>query len=366
MAIEPAMLIIVTLHLDPDRKAGTDQRLFQPTVLTPAHDRLDQFDQRIVGMRRARHLPQGADQGLRNIGGKGRDTARRAPPRFGDRDFGADRIGARRNIGEILLDQRTQFGLIEVASYDQCGGIRPIIGLMKGERIFEARRVQLFNRANAGAAMGQEVIAVLDRHDPAEAAIGRCKDARAQFFLHDIALGFEHLVIHYGKGHALPVRPQHSFQIFGGHRLVIIGAVHRVGGIARAAHIGGQTVDHIVGHVDGLAAEDVLEEMRETCAPFGIELRSDAVPHGGGDGGGRIVMHRDDLQAVVQMPFGVSDFGGSQCNRFIGVRRRTYAHGPKQKGSGGKAKGHMRKRPGFSLSWHRAWHEGRGRFSVNG
>ena len=191
---------------------------------------------------------------------------------------------------------------------------------MEGARIVERGAVEILDRTDPRTPLGQDVVGVLADNEALEAAIGRRKDALAQFLLNHVAFAVEHFLVDHRLEHAFAVRPQHGFEISRRDGLVIIGAIGPGRGVARAADIGGQAVDLVVEHVLGLAAENVFEEVGEAAAAFGIMLRSDFVPERGGDLPGAVVRQRDDAQTVVERPFGEGDFRRGQ-RRFLRQHR---------------------------------------------
>lgn len=178
---------------------------------------------------------------------------------------------------------------------------------MKRAGIVQLGRIELGNVADAGAALRQAVEGVLGQDEAVEPAIGRREDALAQLLLHDRTFALEHLAVDHRAGHAFGMGPQHGFQILRRDGLVIVGAIVPGRGVADPADILGQAVDHVVGHVLGLAAENVLEQVGKARTALRVVLRSDPVPDRGRDVGGGRVGQGDHGQPVGQDPALVSD-----------------------------------------------------------
>ena len=318
-------------HRTVDRLPAAHQRIVEAAALAACHDRGEHVERGAIRAARSGRLPDRSCDRQRHVGRGGDQAARLGALGLARGNGQVDRVGAARNVAEILVDQRAQPGHVEIARDDQRGGVGAVIRLVEGARIVERSRVQVLDRADPRPPLRQHVVGVLRKHEPAKAAIGRREHALAQFFLHDIAFGIEHLLVDHRLEHAFAVGPQHGFEIFRRDRLVVIGPVRARGGVARAADIGGEPVDHVVGHVLGLAAENMLEQVRKSAAPFGIVLRPDLVPQRSGDRGGAIVGNRDHAQSVVERPFGKLDLGRGQARLQIG-------RGILRKGGRGKGK----------------------------
>ena len=103
--------------------------------------------------------------------------------------------------------------------------------------------------------------------------------------------------------------PEHRLEIFSRNRLVIVGAIRSGRGVAHTANVLGQAVNHIVGHILGLAAQDMLEQVRKSAAPLGIVLGSDFIPQRSRHIGGARIGNCDHRQAVIEHPARVFDPG---------------------------------------------------------
>ena len=203
---------------------------------------------------------------------------------------------------------------------------------MKSQRIFERCRVEFLDRSDAWTAIGGRVVSVFGQDEALEASIWRGKHTLAQLLLHHVSFAIEHFVVDHREGHPLTMSPKHPLEIFGRNGFEIIGPVGPVRSVTRAAYIGGQAVNLVVRHVQGLAAEDMFEQVREPAAAFGIELRTDIVPHRGRHIGGRIVLDRDHAQPVAECPRRIVDFGRRDCD--IGTILSGERHGGTQSDSG--------------------------------
>ena len=194
---------------------------------------------------------------------------------------------------------------------------------MERPRVVERGRIELLDRADARAALRQHVVGVLGDHEALHDAVGRREHALAQLLLDDRALALEHLVVDHRPRHALGVGPQHRLEVLRGDDLVVVGAVVAGRGVALAADVLGQAVDHVVGHVLGLAAENMLEQVGEARAALGIVLRADVVPHRSHHVGGGRVGDGDHGEAVGELPLGELDRrrGDRGGRRLRGERR---------------------------------------------
>ena len=310
------------------RLPRANERCVEPTAVPAREDRFQNFKRGSIWIVDCRAFPDPADYRQRHVGGRGIHRSRPCALRFALHNCQFDRIGARRDVGEILIHQRLQARHLEIARHNQCRGIRAVIGFVKSARIIERRAVEVFDAANARAAMRHHIIGVFGENKPLQPAIRRREHALAQLLLHHTALGLEHFIVDHDFRHPLTVGPKHRFEISGWHLLEIIGAVDPVGCVARAADIGSQAVNHIVRHVLGLAAENVLEQVGETAAAFGVEFGTDVVPQRSGDRAGGIVFNRNDAQTVFECPHRVIDFGRAEFGRIctcmvIGQRRAS-------------------------------------------
>ena len=260
-------------------------------------------------MRHFGQLPQRADQRLRHIGSRGGNAAGLRAAVFALGNGHVDRVLATRNVGEIFVHQTAQIGHVEIARHNQCGSVRPVIGLMKCPRIIQRGGIEILNAANARPAVREIVESNFGQHDTLEQAIRRRENAGAILLLHHVAFCFEHFVIHHRKRHPFAVSPEHPFKILRGDGLEIVGPVGAIRSVARPADVCGQIVDHVVGHIHRLPAQNMLEQMREPAATFRIELAADFIPQRCGDIRGRVILNSDDPQAVIKRPLGEFDFG---------------------------------------------------------
>ena len=317
-----------------DSLSAAHQSLVEAAVVAARHDRREHLERSGILTRGLWTLPQRTAHRQRHVGRAGNDRARTGALRLFGAQFERQRILAARNIGEIFVHHCAQIGHFEITGDDQRSGIRPVIGFVKRQRIFQRCRVELLDRPDPGTAIGGSIVSVLGQNEALEASIGRRKHALAQFLLHHVAFAIEDLVVDNREGHPFPMRPQHPLEIFGRHGFEVIGPVGPVRSIARAPDIGGEAVNLIIGHIHGLAAQDVLEQMREAASSFGIELGADIVPHRGGDAGGGIILDCDHAQAVVECPHRIVDFGRGDggVGRTLGKER----HGGAQGDGGGR------------------------------
>ena len=98
--------------------------------------------------------------------------------------------------------------------------------------------------------------------------------------------------------------PKHSLEVLRRDDLVVVGAVVAGRGVALTADVLGQAVDHVIGHVLGLAAENMLEQVRKARAALRIVLGTDVVPHRRHHVRGGRIGDGDHREAVVELPLG--------------------------------------------------------------
>jgi hypothetical protein len=138
-------------------------------------------------------------------------------------------------------------------------------------------------------------------------------------------------LIHLQVGHALRLGPEDALQVVGRH-LVLVGR-HVLGseGVVLAAHVFGQAVEHLVGHVLRALEHQVLEEMREARAAGRIVLAADPVPD----------LHRHRAQARHRQAdhaqaVGQAAVGQGQRRQRHRRRRPGRRGGPGQRGGRGE------------------------------
>ena len=124
------------------------------------------------------------------------------------------------------------------------------------------------------------------RHvQPREPAVRLVHDVDADFFLHNVTLVFQILIIHFQGAHAVRFEPQHALQRIGRHGLVIIRHIIARRAVQQAsAGIDQLDVLRLRG-VSGALEHHVFEQMRKPAASPRFEPESDFVVHAHGDDG---------------------------------------------------------------------------------
>ncbi len=135
---------------------------------------------------------------------------------------------------------------------------------MESAHVFHSGGVELFNRANAGAAIGMNAEARLGHVKSQQLAIRIGQDGLAELLLHYVAFGFEVCVVDDQRAHALGFAPEHALEMVGGDGLEIVREIVPGGGVVESACIFGQPVKGFRRHVDRGLEHQVLKQVRET------------------------------------------------------------------------------------------------------
>ena len=136
--------------------------------------------------------------------------------------------------------------------------------------------------------------------EPRKSAVGLIEDVDAHFFLHDVALVAQILIVHLEGAHAVRFQPEHAFEGIRRDRFVVVRDVvmrraieHAAGGIDQL------DVHHFAG-VGRALKHHVLEQVRETAAAARLDAKTDVVVDAHRGHRRRVVRRNDHAQAVGQ------------------------------------------------------------------
>ena len=189
---------------------------------------------------------------------------------------------------------------IHVAEDQQDGIGRRVVRLEKFLDVVQRGRVEIVKIAVKIVRVGPVAVGDGRKIEPRKSAVGLIEDVDAHFFLHDVALVAQILVVHLEGAHAVGFEPQHALERVRRHRFVIVRDVV----VRRAVQHAARGIDQLdVHHLAGVGRalkHHVLEQVRETAAAARLDAKSDVVIDAHGGHRRRAVRRNDHAQAVGQ------------------------------------------------------------------
>ncbi len=208
----------------------------------------------------------------------------------------------RRNGAEELLGLGFRGGHVDVAGDHQGRVVRPVIALEPGLDVIERRRVEIGFGADGRPRIRVAGRVTLLRQNFTQGAI-RLVLALALFVEHHAALLVELGLVDGAEqmAHAIGFQEQRQIECGRRHSLEIVGAI----AVGAAVDPGGtgrfQRAEEFVVVVLGAVEHEVLEQMRETVAAFGLVLGTDVVPDVDRNQRRLVILVNDHRQAIGQL-----------------------------------------------------------------
>ncbi len=143
--------------------------------------------------------------------------------------------------------------------------------------------------------MGRERLVV---QNLAQAAVRLVVDSQPPLFLDDLALGDKGVLVDPKRRHSIGFQPQRQGQVLSGHRLPEHRRVFLGVGVAQPAHRRDERGVLLGTHVLGAFEHQVLEEVGEPGPSRLLVLRAHVIPELHVDDRRRMILGRDDGQAV--------------------------------------------------------------------
>ena len=198
----------------------------------------------------------------------------------------------------MALRQLESLVHVHVSKNQQHGVRRSVVGLEKLLDVIERGGVEIVKVAVKIMRIGPVTVSDGRKIEPGKSAVGLIEDVDTDFFLYDIALVAQILIVHLESAHAVGLQPQDAFECVRRHRFVVVRDVvvrravqHAAGGINEL------DVDHFAGVCRALK-HHVFEQVRKSASPARFDSKTDVVvdPHCGH--WRCVVRGNDDPQAV--------------------------------------------------------------------
>ena len=134
---------------------------------------------------------------------------------------------------------------------------------MESADIFDGGGVEIFQRADAGTAIGVHAEGRLVEIHAQQLAVRVGEVGLAQLLLHHIALRLEVGFIDDKRAHALGLAPEHTLEVIGGDGFEVVREVVPGGRIVEAAGVFGQAIEAFGRKIGGGFEHQVFEQVGE-------------------------------------------------------------------------------------------------------
>ena len=202
-----------------------------------------------------------------------------------------------------LRDQRPDLLEVDVSADGERGVVRPVPAAEEALDVFQARRREVFVRAD-----GQPAVRVVGRIErscdrAAHPSVRTVLVVLPALVLHDVALSVELLLVDRGQqeAHAVGFQPQPELELVGRQRFEVVRAVRVSRAVERTSGFADELEVLLVADVLRALEHDVFEQMREARAAGFFTSTAHVVHDENGDDRIRMVFVDDDLQAVVEL-----------------------------------------------------------------
>ncbi len=182
-----------------------------------------------------------------------------------------------RDPAVVLLHQARRLVGVEVADDRERGVGGHVVAAIERADVVDGGRLEVLHAADDRMLVGMHgergVVQQLR-----QAAVWLVLDAHPAFFLDDLALALERVLVDAQRGHPIGLEPQHQRQVLRWRRLPVDRDVLTRLGVGLPADAGDERAVRFRLHVLRALEHHVLEQVREAGAPRLLVLRPDVVP----------------------------------------------------------------------------------------
>ncbi len=201
---------------------------------------------------------------------------------------------------EMLLDQGNRLLDVDVAGHRENRIGRRVVAVEEVRGVVDGSALQVDEIAVTVVRIGERVEQDRRKFEPGEAPVRSVEHVDADFLLHDGDLVGEVLLVDARGKHPVGLEEQPALESVRGHRLEVVRVVRVGASVERPA--GGLHVPEVGEFLQVRRAleHQMLEEMGESGAPFGLGAKAHVVEHRDADDGRRAVRREHDTQPVGQ------------------------------------------------------------------